>query len=127
MSINKPDPTGFSEALGMKTPASVYVASKRTMPKKLIHFDYPCHFEVRRVSRNSGIRWMNQFVPVSTTLAEEYIGFEEIEDGIYNVYFCELLIGRFFEKDLRIRDVIKRVPVRHTEVECCNPHMRRKM
>jgi len=115
------------EALGMKTPASVYVASKRTMPKKLIHFDYPCHFEVRRVSRNSGIRWMNQFVPVSTTLAEEYIGFEEIEDGIYNVYFCELLIGRFFEKDLRIRDVIKRVPVRHTEVECCNPHMRRKV
>lgn len=32
------------EALGMKTPASVYVASPCIMPKKLKHFDYPCHF-----------------------------------------------------------------------------------
>jgi len=115
------------EALEMKTPASVYVASTRTLPNRLTHFDYPCHFEVRRVSKNSGIRWRNQHVQVSTTLADEYIGFEEVKDGIYNVYFCELLIGRFHENDLRIRDVIERVPVRNTVVECLNPQMRRKV
>jgi transposase len=81
------------EALDMKTPASLYASSPRTTPKKLEHFDYPSHFEVRRVSRNSGIRWRNEYVPVSSTLSEEYLGFEEAEDGIYNVYFCELLIG----------------------------------
>ena len=115
------------EAIGMKTPASVYVLSPRRMPKKLDHFNYPYHFEVRRVSRNSGIRWRNRWVQVSSTLAEEYIGFEEIEDGIHNVYFCDLLIGRFFEEQLKIRDLIERVPVRQTIVECGNPRTRRKV
>jgi hypothetical protein len=115
------------EALAMKAPVSVYIPSSRTVPKKLRHFDYPYHFEVRRVSRNSGIRWRKHWVQVSSTLAEEYIGFEEVEDGIYNVYFCELLIGRFFEEQLKIRDVIERVPVRQTIVECGNPRTRRKV
>jgi hypothetical protein len=70
---------------------SVYVPSSRTTPKELKHFDYPYHFEVRRVSRNSGIRWRNHWVTVSSTLAEKYIRFEEVEDGIDNIYFCELM------------------------------------
>ena len=115
------------EAIGMKVPVSVYASSLRTMPKKLNHFDYPYYFEVRRVSRNSGIRWRNRWVQVSSTLAEEYIGFEEIEDGIHNVYFCELLIGRFVEKLMKIEDVIERVPIRQTVVECGNPKTRRKV
>ena len=115
------------EALGMKTPSAIYVPSPRKMPKKLGHFDYPYHFEVRRVSRNSGIRWRHRWVQVSSTLAEEYIGFEEVEDGIYNVYFCELLIGRFVEKIMKIEDVIERVQVRQAIVECGNPKTRRKV
>jgi transposase InsO family protein len=115
------------EALGMKTPSSIYVPSERKMPKRLKHFDYPYHFEVRRVSRNSGIRWRSRWVQVSSTLAEEYIGFEEIDNGIHNVYFCELLIGRFVEKKMKIEDVIERVPVRQTIVECGNPKTRRKV
>jgi transposase InsO family protein len=115
------------EALSMKTPSSVYYPSDRRMPKRLKHFDYPYHFEVRRVSRNSGIRWRSCWVQVSSTLAEEYIGFEEIDNGIHNVYFCELLIGRFFEEVSKIKDVIERVPTRPLIVECCNPSTRKKV
>jgi transposase InsO family protein len=115
------------EALEMKTPASVYVSSSRRIPKRITHFDYPAHFEVRRVSRNSGIRWRRRWVQVSSTLAEEYIGFEEIEDGIHNVYFCEVLIGRFFEEISKIKDIIERVPTRQVIVECGNPRTRRKV
>jgi len=115
------------EALDMKTPSSIYVPSDRRMPKRIKHFEYPHHFEVRRVSRNSGIRWSSRWVQVSSTLAEEYIGFEEIDNGIHNVYFCELLIGRFMEKTMKIEDVIERVPIRQTVVECGNPKMRRKV
>ncbi|OPY70537.1 MAG: hypothetical protein A4E63_01691 [Syntrophorhabdus sp. PtaU1.Bin050] len=82
---------------------------------------------IRRVSRNSGIRWSSRRVQVSSTLAEEYIGFEEIDNGIHNVYFCELLIGRFMEKTMKIEDVIERVPIRQTVVECGNPKMRRRV
>ncbi len=105
------------ESLEMKTPQQVYKSSPRSMPDQIEHFDYPAHFEVRRVSRNGGLRWHHHRVPVSSTLIEEYIGFEEIEDGIYNVYFCNFLIGRFFEEIGRIKDVIKRVATRPTIVK----------
>lgn len=115
------------EALDMKTPSSIYVPSEREMPKRLKHYDYPLNFEVRRVSRNSGIRWRKRWVQISSTLAEEYIGFEEIKDGIHNVYFCDILIGRFYEKILKVKDVIERVPTRPLIVECCNPSTRKKV
>jgi transposase InsO family protein len=100
------------EALGMQTPSTVYKSSERRMSKRIRPYDYPLHFEVRRVSRNGGIRWKHLWVNVSHTLMEEYIGFEEIEDGIYNIYFYDFLIGRFFEEISRIKDVIERVPTR---------------
>jgi len=115
------------EALDMKTPSSIYVPSEREMPKKLKHYEYPLNFEVRRGSRNSGIRWRKRWVQISSTLAEEYIGFEEIEDGIHNVYFCDILIGRFYEEILKVKDVIERVPTRPLIVECCNPSTRKKV
>lgn len=105
------------ESLEMQTPAEVYMDSPRPMPRKLERYEYPCHFEVRRVSHNGGVRWYHHRVPVTNTLSEEYIGFEEIDDGIYNVYFCDFLIGRFFEEIGRIKDVIERVPTRPTIVK----------
>lgn len=101
------------ESLGQKTPGSVYISSPRTMPRKLGQFDYPLHFQVRRVSdNNSCIRWKNEFVFVSRALGGEYIGLEQKGDGVYDVYFCELLIGRFMEDKLRIEDIIERLPLR---------------
>jgi len=109
------------EALDMKTPSEVYQASERKMPKKMRAYDYPLHVEVRRVSRNGGIRWKHLWVNVSQTLMEEYIGFEEIEDGVHNVYFYDILIGRFFEEINRIRDIIDRIPTRPTIVKQSYP------
>jgi len=117
------------EALDMKTPSAVYRSSDRKMPKNIRAYDYPLHFEVRRVSRNGGIRWKHLRVNVSQTLMEEYIGFEEIEDGIFNVYFYDLLIGRFFEEINSIKDIIDRVPTRPTIVKqsYCYPCTKNKM
>ena len=111
------------ESLEMKTPAELYTPSVRKMPKKLMHYDYPSYFEVRLVSNNGGTRWHKRRLPVSQTLAKEYIGFEEIDNGIYNVYFCNLLIGRFFEELHRIKDIITRVPtrMRNVRVSPINP------
>ena len=101
------------ESLGQKTPGSVYVSSPRRMPGKLSSFDYPLHFEIRRVSgNNSCIRWKNKFVFVSRALGGEYIGLEEIDDRMYNLYFCEMLVGRFNEEKMRVEDIIERLPLR---------------
>jgi transposase InsO family protein len=90
------------EALGQETPASVYVSSPREYPRTLPGIEYPGHFEVRRVSRNGGVRWKKEWLNVSHALAEEYVGFEEVDDGVWSLYFGPLLLARFEERELRL-------------------------
>jgi len=92
------------EALGQATPASRYAASPRPYPARLAPLEYPAHYEVRRVSRNGGVRWYDAWVNVSHVLAEEYVAFEEVADGLWQVYFGPLRIGRFHEPLLKIVD-----------------------
>jgi putative transposase len=97
------------EALDMQTPASRYEPSPRQMPHKLPPLEYPDRFEVRYVSANGGIRWNRQWVNVSITCAGEYIGLEEIDDGVWNAYFGPLKLGRLLERHMRIEDAYGRL------------------
>ncbi len=92
------------EALDQQTPAFCYSASPREMPNKLPPLEYPDRFEVRYVSANGGIRWKRDWVNVSIVCAGEYVGLEEIDDGIWNVYFGPLKLGRLLERHMRIED-----------------------
>jgi transposase InsO family protein len=92
------------EALQQETPASCYTPSPRALPSRLAPMEYPGHFEVRRVSRNSGIRWHRHWVCVTHTLAGEYVGLEEVGDGLWDVYFGPVKLGRMHERLLRIED-----------------------
>jgi putative transposase len=92
------------EALDQDTPASHYRPSSRPLPPRLAPLQYPGHFEVRLVSRNSGIRWNRHWVCVTHTLAGEYVGLEEVGDGLWDVYFGPLKLGRMDERILRITD-----------------------
>ena len=92
------------EALQQETPASCYTPSTRPLPSRLAPMEYPGHFEVRRVSRNSGIRWKSHWVCVTHTLAGEYVGLEEVGDGLWDVYFGPVTLGRMDERTLRITD-----------------------
>ena len=74
------------------------------MPSKLPPLDYPGHFEVRYVSFNGGNRWKRDWVNVSIVCAGEYVGLEEIDNGIWNVYFGSLKLGRLLEDHMRIED-----------------------
>ncbi len=92
------------EALDQQTPASIYQPSPRAMPDKLPPLEYPDRFEVRYVSANGGIRWNCAWVNVSIVCAGEYVGLEEIDNGIWTVYFGMLKLGRLHERYLRIED-----------------------
>jgi hypothetical protein len=91
------------EALGQNTPSDLYLPSPRRLPQRLPPFSYPAHFEVRRVSRNGGIRWGSRWVNVTHVLAEKEIGLEEVDDQAWTVYFRDFTLGRFHERDLLIR------------------------
>ena len=99
------------EALGMKRTAEVYRPSQRSMPRRIGTYDYPGHYLVRRVSRCGTIRVLSNQVFVSQTLNEDYVGLEEVDDGVYDLYFCFYQIGRYELRTNKIRDIVSRVPV----------------
>jgi transposase InsO family protein len=97
------------EALDMHTPAACDEPSPRKMPNKLPPLEYPDRCEVRDVSANGGIRWNHQWVNLSHTCVGEYVGLEEIDDGVWNVSCGPLKLGRLLERHLRIEDVYGRL------------------
>jgi transposase InsO family protein len=90
------------EAIGMKRPAELYSPSARPFPSVLPRIEYPGHFEVRRVSRNGGIRWRHGWLNVSHPLIDEYVGLEEVDDKIWDLYFGSMLLGRFDEREKKL-------------------------
>ncbi len=110
------------EALDMRTPASVYTASvytasvytasARPLPATLPPPCYPGHFQVRLVSKSSMFRLHHRAIFISEALIDEYTGLEEIGleetgeetgDGVWSVYFYDVLLGRLSERDYKIR------------------------
>jgi len=89
------------EALGQCTPSSRYISSSRVFPEVLPEMAYPDYFEVRRISNNGTLHWRNRMIYVSHLLHREHVGLEEIDEGICNVYFGPVKVGRFDLKNAR--------------------------
>jgi len=58
---------------------------------------------VRKVSKNGGIRWKKGWVNISHSLLEQNVGLEEVDDGVWSLYFGPLLLGRFHEDKLQLQ------------------------
>ncbi len=59
---------------------------------------YPGHFEVRYLSKDGNIRFKRHQLFVSTALAHEYVGLEEVADGVWSLYFYDRLLARLDER-----------------------------
>lgn len=81
------------QSLKYKVPSKTYRASPRKMPRKLPKIEYPLHFEKRAIGSNGEIKWYCNAIFISSALANEHIGIEEIEDGLHQVYFGPLKMG----------------------------------
>ena len=90
------------EALDYKTPASLYWPSTRPMPAKLPAPAYPGHYLVRRVSNAGTFRFQTRQLFISDTLLQEDIAFEETADGIWSIYFYDVLLARLDERDFKL-------------------------
>jgi len=105
------------EGLHMKRPAQLYRPSTRAMPSRIEPYDYPPHFLVRRVSRDGTIRVLRNQIFVSNSLQQDYVGLEQVDDGVYDLYFCFYQIGRYHLQDNRIEDIVSRVPVTRRQID----------
>lgn len=91
------------EALQMQVPAYYYHASARALPRRLPEPEYAAHMEVRRVSAGGAIKFKSWPVFLSMVLASEQVGLEEIDEGLWNIYFGEVLLARYDERERRVR------------------------
>lgn len=82
------------EALGQRVPSSVYVGSRRAFPSRIPEPEYPSWYEVHTVNRSGRLRFRGNEYYVSSATRGERVGFAEVEEGCFEVYFCELLLGR---------------------------------
>jgi putative transposase len=108
------------KAIGMKRPEELYQASGRSMPERLETYDYPEHFLVRRVSRAGTIRVLHNQIFVSNTLHEDYVGLEEVDDGVYDLYFCFYQIGRYELQTNKIHGIVSKVGLSVKRMNHCH-------
>ena len=90
------------EALDDETPASRWTHSLRPYPERIAPPEYPGHVEVRRVSNAGTFRLHTKQQFLSQALNGNYIGLEQVGDGIWNILFYHTLLGRFDEPNKRI-------------------------
>jgi len=90
------------EALDMKTPADIHDFSTRPFPERIPNFDYDTKYKVLKVTESGAVRWKSYYwVYVSAALKGKYAAIEELGNGIWKVYYRNVLLGYFDEKHLR--------------------------
>ena len=89
------------EALGQKRPVTIYRPSPRPYPETLAPIEYAGHLEKRKIGNNGMMRWKSGQIFTSKTLTGEWVGLEEIDDGIWSVYYGPVLLARFDERETK--------------------------
>jgi putative transposase len=93
------------EALQNRAPATCYHASRRVLPMRLAPLEYPGHMEVRLVSSGGYIKWFNEPLFVTTALAGEEVALEEVDDGLWTLYFATVALARYDERRSSLRPI----------------------
>jgi transposase InsO family protein len=91
------------QALGMRTPASLYQPSPRTFPERLPEPEYGAAVKVRRVMQHGQFFWNYNAVFLGKTLAGERIGLLPIDDRYWCIYLAWYPVARFDTQTLRVK------------------------
>ena len=78
-----------------KVPADLFTPSPRPYPSRLPVIEYPQGVEVRRVRSSGDIKWQGQWFFVSDALVGEPIGFQQVDNDCWILYFGPLELGHY--------------------------------
>jgi putative transposase len=82
------------EALQQRAPAALYVASSREFPDHIEEPQYPCWYEVLTPRSWGHVTFRGADYFISSALHRERVGFVEVEEGCFEVYFRDVRLGR---------------------------------
>jgi len=82
------------EALRQRPPAKVYVPSQRRFTERLKDPTYPSWFEVLTPSIGGHVQFRGSSWFISDALGREQVGFVEVEEDCFELFFGRLRLGR---------------------------------
>ena len=65
--------------------------------------EYPGHFLLKRVTNAGTFRLHRRLVFIANSLKQLVIGLEEVDDGVWSIYFGHVLLARLDERDYVLR------------------------
>ena len=86
------------DALDGTTPTAHYRTSARPYPAQLPAIEYPGHFVVKRITAAGTFRFKDRLHFLSNALDHHAVGLEEVDDGLWSVHFCHLVLARIDER-----------------------------
>ncbi|HET9753775.1 MAG TPA: IS481 family transposase [Myxococcales bacterium] len=107
------------EALAMRTPASLYRSSPRSLPRAIPRPQYP-FADLCRVDTAGSIRWGNYKYFISSSLARETIGVYVLDQRYAEVRFAQLLLG-VLDTEQPLAGLIRPKPPRKPRVSTMSP------
>ncbi len=93
------------EALNNHVPADIYRPSHRSLPSKLARIDYATDFDVRTVRHNGQIKWQGRSIYLSQVLAKQPIGFKQISERRWSIYYSFYLLGYWNQAKQRLEPI----------------------
>jgi hypothetical protein len=93
-------------ALEDAVPAEHYAPSPRPLPRRLPPVHYAGHFEVRRVSTVGAISWRSRQLFLASPLAGEDVAFEEIDSGVWTLWFGTVPLGRYHDRTHTLQPLV---------------------
>jgi transposase InsO family protein/transposase-like protein len=93
------------ESLDHKVPADVYRPSNRLMPSEPASIEYDSPFEVRKVRHNGEIKWQGRLIYLSQVLAKQPIGFKQISQNRWGIYYSFYLLGFWNQRKQKLEPV----------------------
>jgi len=96
------------EALGMKTPASLYQPSLRPYPARVPEIAYHGDFIVRHVRHNGEIRWNGEFIYVSEALVGEPVALKQKDEHLWEIRFSSYPLGILNELTMKITPILSK-------------------
>lgn len=92
------------DALDGRTPAELWSPSPRPFPEAIPRPQYPGHLETRLVCNAGTFRFRGHQIFISQALKQDYIALEEIDDGVWSIYFYDILLARLDERTFTLCD-----------------------
>lgn len=95
------------EALGMKTPASLYTRSLNKYKGDPIEIEYPLGFQTRAIDGRGRITLNKERVFISTSLYRNNVGLKDVGGSALEVWFCNVFLGTIDMKTYGFQPISK--------------------